>query len=66
MTKFKCDKCGCNPEELWFFGGFGPASQDNKEYCEPCFSKRVEFFELRTPKQEESQELEEIENSLIA
>jgi len=66
MTKFKCDKCGCSPEFLWMFGGFGPTKDDDKEYCENCFTSRLKFFGLHVPKPELEQEPEEKENSLSA
>lgn len=66
MTKFKCDKCGCSPEELWMFGGFGPMKDDVKEYCEKCFSGRLEFFGIHEQEEEADQELQEKEDSLSA
>ena len=55
-TRFKCDKCGCEPEELWMFSNFGnnPAKiADEKEYCHTCFqevdNKYEQKYQPKTP-----------------
>lgn len=66
MSNFKCDKCGCSPEELWMFGGFGPMKDDDKEYCEKCFNCRLEFFGIHEQEEEEEIKPQEKEDSLSA
>ena len=66
MSNFKCDKCKCEPEELWMFGGFGVAVDDKKEYCKVCFSSRLEFFGLHKPEAVENHTPEIVENSLVS
>lgn len=66
MSKFCCDICGCEPESLWFFSGYGGYPKDDKEYCESCFNYKKEHLECNSPKAEEKQKVEVQKIDLIA
>lgn len=45
-SKFKCDKCGAEPEELWSFGPFGNMT-DDRDYCINCFEQLSLKYEVK-------------------